>query len=137
MTFSTDEFALLIEKCNSQAFGGYWYILAVRRIASCLTQQCAAIRKCDQLQLSCSRVVYYGDSSFGKNATAIARSSMCLDEDGPFPYGIYQFALPLMSTNSFIIKILYSNLWGLMALRLANCKFWLFCNLPNLDIRIQ
>ncbi|KAE9466603.1 hypothetical protein C3L33_01486, partial [Rhododendron williamsianum] len=46
----------------------------------------------------------------------MARTELCFDESGAFPYGIYQFALPLISTNSTAIKILYSNLWGLMAL---------------------
>ncbi|PIN14827.1 K+-channel ERG [Handroanthus impetiginosus] len=92
----------------SHAFGGYWYILAVRRISSCLTQWWSA-RNCS-LSLSCS-----GDVC-GNNSTILAKKPMCLDNNGPFRYGIYQLALPLMSSNSFIIKMLYSNLWGLMSL---------------------
>ncbi|KAI3462904.1 hypothetical protein Pfo_019567 [Paulownia fortunei] len=100
----------------SHTSGGYWYILAVQRIASCLTLQCD-IKSCN-LPLSCAREVCYhtyGDPC-GNNSTVTAKKPMCLDNDGPFPYGIYQFVLPLMSRNSFMIKILYSNLWGLMAL---------------------
>ncbi|KAL0461593.1 UNVERIFIED_CONTAM: Cyclic nucleotide-gated ion channel 2 [Sesamum latifolium] len=100
----------------SNASGGYWYILAVRRIASCLTQHCDT-RSCS-LPLSCSTEACHPTSTnpHGNNSSIVAKTPMCLDSLGPFPYGIYQFALPLMSIDSFTTKILYSNLWGLMAL---------------------
>ncbi|KAL8546018.1 hypothetical protein ACS0TY_005941 [Phlomoides rotata] len=92
----------------SHAYGGYWYILAVRRIASCLIQQC-------DTRLHVDVCHPHGDHC-GNNSTMMARGAMCLDSDGPFRYGIFEFALPLMSSNSFVTKTLYSNLWGLMAL---------------------
>ncbi|KAL0423023.1 UNVERIFIED_CONTAM: Cyclic nucleotide-gated ion channel 2 [Sesamum radiatum] len=100
----------------SNASGGYWYILAVQRIASCLTQQCDT-RSCN-VPLSCSIEACHPTytNPHGNNSTIVAKTPLCLDSQGPFPYGIYQFALPLMSTDSFTTKILYSNLWGLMAL---------------------
>ncbi|XP_051117642.1 cyclic nucleotide-gated ion channel 2-like isoform X2 [Andrographis paniculata] len=100
----------------SHASGGYWYILAVRRIASCLTQQYNARNW--NVSLSCSGQVCHStqDMSCFHNSTTTAKRSTCLDSDGPFPYGIFEFALPLMTSNSFATKVLYSNLWGLMAL---------------------
>lgn len=63
-------------------------------------------------------VSYHASKSIcaASNSTATLKP-LCLDFSGPFPYGIYEFALPLLSSNSVMIKILYSNLWGLMALR--------------------
>ncbi|KAJ0469456.1 putative cyclic nucleotide-binding domain, rmlC-like jelly roll [Helianthus annuus] len=84
----------------SHASGGYWYALAIQRVVSCLVQQCDASKKCSTPFLSCS-------------SKANSRSSMCLDDDGPFLFGIYEFALPIISCDSVVTRILYSNLWGL------------------------
>ncbi|KAI3520874.1 hypothetical protein L1887_10327 [Cichorium endivia] len=84
----------------SHASGGYWYALAIQRVISCLTKQCEASKKCTTLFLSCSN-------------KANSRSSMCLDENGSFPYGIYKFAIPVISVDSITSRILYSNLWGI------------------------
>lgn len=92
-----------------QAAGGCWYILSIQRIASCLSQQnYTSTGNYQTFEIQRNR-----NSTFPK----MARKELCFDENGAFPYGIYQFALPLISTNSTAIKILYSNLWGLMALR--------------------
>ena len=44
------------------------------------------------------------------------RKSFCLDDDGPFSYGIYSSAVPVISSNAIIIKILYPISWGLFQL---------------------
>ncbi|KAL7614738.1 hypothetical protein Lser_V15G07635 [Lactuca serriola] len=82
--------------------GGYWYALAIQRVVLCLTKQCDASKKCSTLFLSCS-----------SNPMSRSRSSMCLDEDGSFPYGIYQFAIPVISIDSVASRISYSELWGI------------------------
>ncbi|KAK4393161.1 Cyclic nucleotide-gated ion channel 2 [Sesamum angolense] len=41
---------------------------------------------------------------------------LCLDVNGPFPYGIYEWALPVVSSSSVAVKILYPIFWGLMTL---------------------
>lgn len=75
----------------SHVAGGCWYVLAIQRVASCLKQQC------------------HGDSS--------CNASMCLDVNGsPYQYGIYKWALPVVSSNSIAVKILYPIFWGLMTL---------------------
>lgn len=102
----------------SHVSGGYWYILAIQRIASCLAQQCDRSKASCNKKLSCAMEVCYRASrstcSVG-NLTA-THKPLCLDDAGPFHYGLYDFALPLFSINSVMTKILYSNLWGLMAL---------------------
>nr|XP_043633536.1 cyclic nucleotide-gated ion channel 2-like [Erigeron canadensis] len=84
----------------SHASGGYWFALAIQRVVGCLTKQCDASKKYSSPFLSCSN-------------KANSRNSMCLDEDGDFPFGIYQFALPVISCDSLATKIFYSFLWGL------------------------
>lgn len=107
---------ILISKFFLQVSGGYWYILATQRIASCLSQHCEKRHgNCSQ-PLSCvaqASKIYCASSS----NLLTTQKPFCLDEDGNFPYGLYKFSLPLFSMNSVTIKALYSNLWGLMALR--------------------
>ncbi|KAF7820498.1 cyclic nucleotide-gated ion channel 2 [Senna tora] len=108
----------------SHVAGGCWYVLAIQRVASCLQQQCERNPGCN-LSLSCSEEVCYQNllpkSSLGNpcsgNSTTMARKQpLCLDVEGPFRYGIYQWALPVISSNSLAVKILYPIFWGLMAL---------------------
>ncbi|RDX61794.1 Cyclic nucleotide-gated ion channel 2, partial [Mucuna pruriens] len=104
----------------SHVAGGCWYVLAIQRVASCLRQQCE--RNGCNLSVSCSDEVCYqsllpagtiGDSC-GGNSTVV--KPLCLDIEGPFKYGIYQWALPVISSNSLAVKILYPIFWGLMTL---------------------
>ncbi|KAL6994164.1 hypothetical protein U1Q18_012271 [Sarracenia purpurea var. burkii] len=106
-----------------QAAGGYWYILSIQRIASCLSSQAQRCNTSENnrilLPLCSSEVVYRRAfaAPCGGDPTKMAATPPCLDGNGPFSYGIYQFALPLVKTDSVVVKVLYSNLWGLMALR--------------------
>lgn len=107
-----------------QVAGGCWYVLAIQRVASCLRQQCHRQANCN-LYLSCSEEVCYQflvpsgaiGNTCGGNSTTTVRKSLCLDVNGPFHYGIYQWALPVISSNSVAVKILYPIFWGLMTLR--------------------
>ncbi|KAI9121434.1 hypothetical protein K1719_008467 [Acacia pycnantha] len=108
----------------SHVAGGCWYVLAIQRVAACLSQQCERGYGCD-LPLSCSDEVCYkflsptgteGTSCNGNLTTVVARKPLCLDAHGPFKYGIYQWALPVISSNSLAVKILYPIFWGLMTL---------------------
>ncbi|XP_030952265.1 cyclic nucleotide-gated ion channel 2-like [Quercus lobata] len=107
----------------SHVAGGCWYVLAIQRVASCLQQQCERRDKCN-LSLSCSEEVCYqflvptgtAGNPCGGNSTTMLRKPLCLDVNGPFHYGIYQWALPVISSNSVSVKILYPIFWGLMTL---------------------
>ncbi|XP_057521777.1 cyclic nucleotide-gated ion channel 2-like isoform X2 [Amaranthus tricolor] len=105
----------------SHVVGGCWYILAIQRVAACLSQQCNRIRKCN-MSLSCAKGICYQFlqqpstiERCGANST-MPRKSFCLDDDGPFSYGIYSSAVPVISSNAIIIKILYPISWGLFQL---------------------
>ncbi|XP_031398146.1 cyclic nucleotide-gated ion channel 2 [Punica granatum] len=108
----------------SHVAGGCWYVLAIQRVAACLRQQCERSGTCN-LSLSCSEEVCYQlrlpagimGNPCGSNSTAkVIRRPLCLDVNGPFNYGIYQWALPVISSNSIAVKILYPIFWGLMTL---------------------
>ncbi|WCJ25641.1 Cyclic nucleotide-gated ion channel 2 [Euphorbia peplus] len=108
----------------SHVAGGCWYVLGIQRVASCLKLQCERKPNCD-LSLACSEEVCYKffssvselGKSCGGNLTEAARHlPMCLDMSGPFRYGIYKTALPVISSNSLAVKILYPIFWGLMTL---------------------
>ncbi|KAJ9147566.1 hypothetical protein P3X46_029712 [Hevea brasiliensis] len=107
----------------SHVAGGCWYVLAIQRAASCLRQQCQRRPKCD-LSLSCSEEICYQflipastiGNPCGGNFTTTVKKPMCLDITGPFKYGIYKTALPVISSNSLAVKILYPIFWGLMTL---------------------
>ncbi|XVE83726.1 hypothetical protein DITRI_Ditri16bG0109400 [Diplodiscus trichospermus] len=107
----------------SHVAGGCWYVLAIQRVASCLRQHCERNEKC-KLSLSCSEEVCYQflfpeeavGNTCGGNSTKVVGKPLCLDVDGPFNYGIYQWALPVVSSNSVAVKILYPIFWGLMTL---------------------
>ncbi|KAG8366935.1 hypothetical protein BUALT_Bualt16G0019900 [Buddleja alternifolia] len=108
----------------SHVAGGCWYVLAIQRVASCLKQQCSRSNTCN-LSLSCSEEVCYQflmpsgtlDNPCVGNSTVVnLRKPLCLDVNGPFRYGIYKWALPIVSSNSVTVKILYPIFWGLMTL---------------------
>ncbi|KAH9625288.1 hypothetical protein KSS87_009046 [Heliosperma pusillum] len=104
----------------SHVVGGCWYVLAIQRVAACLAQQCKH-RNCD-VSLSCSKGLCYKffqqADTIERCATnsTIPRNSFCLDDNGPFSYGIYSSALPVISSNAIIMKILYPISWGLFQL---------------------
>ncbi|KAM7516733.1 hypothetical protein LguiA_006316 [Lonicera macranthoides] len=107
----------------SHVAGGCWYVLAIQRVASCLRQQCERKNTCD-LSLSCSEEICYQfllpagtiGNPCGGNSTTMLRKPLCLDVNGPFRYGIYKWALPVISSNSVYVKIIYPIFWGLYTL---------------------
>uniref|UniRef100_A0A7N0T9Q1 Cyclic nucleotide-binding domain-containing protein n=1 Tax=Kalanchoe fedtschenkoi TaxID=63787 RepID=A0A7N0T9Q1_KALFE len=109
----------------SHAIGGFWYLLAVQRVSSCVVRQCQRRSQCS-LRMVCSIDIsphpHQSASSGqapglpgGDNSTRAALS-LCLAADGPFQYGIYEAALQVMSSNSAAVKIFYPIFWGLSVL---------------------
>lgn len=114
--------------CGCQVAGGCWYVLAIQRVAACLQQQCEKNNNCNLVSLACSKeVCYHLPLASGMNnlscegdlaaSIGMQNTPVCLNADGPFPYGIYNWALPVVSSNSLVVKILYPIFWGLMTLR--------------------
>ncbi|PWA72786.1 cyclic nucleotide gated ion channel 2 like [Artemisia annua] len=108
----------------SHVAGGCWYVLAIQRVVLCLRQQCSRKAVCN-LALSCADEVCYqfllpedtlGGRCAGNSTIGLVRKPLCLDVNGPYHYGIYRWALPVISSNSLTVKILYPIFWGLMSL---------------------
>ncbi|XP_010904936.1 cyclic nucleotide-gated ion channel 2 [Elaeis guineensis] len=110
----------------SHVAGGCWYVLAIQRVASCLQQQCQKNNNCDLMSIACSREACnrlslpagINEQSCMNNLASVGNQNLlsCLNVDGPFQYGIYDAALPVISSNSLVVKILYPIFWGLMTL---------------------
>lgn len=99
----------------SHVAGGCWYVLAIQRVVLCLRQQCNKKTVCN-LSLSCADEICYqfllpegtlGDRCAGNSTMGLVRKPLCLDVNGPYHYGIYRWALPVISSNSLTVKILY------------------------------
>ncbi|PKI38736.1 hypothetical protein CRG98_040849 [Punica granatum] len=106
----------------SHVAGGCWYVLAVQRVMSCLQKQCAVNPKCNST-LSCLEPVCYmlrlpGTGPKGRcgGEQPMSKIPRCLDENGPYKFGIYSEALPVISSNSLSVRILYPIFWGLLNL---------------------
>ncbi|KAJ0982042.1 hypothetical protein J5N97_010297 [Dioscorea zingiberensis] len=94
----------------SHVAGGCWYVLAIQRVASCFQHQCEKNHNCRLLSFACS-------SGFCKtNETICSDIAVCFNGDGSFRYGIYDWAVPVVASNSLAVKILYPIFWGLMTL---------------------
>jgi hypothetical protein len=110
--------------CCLQIAGGCWYVLAIQRVASCLQEECKIKNTCNLTSLACSKEMCFHLPWSDKNGLACNLTSFgqqnipdCLSGNGPFAYGIYKGALPVISSNSLAVKILYPIFWGLMTLR--------------------
>ncbi|CAM8997831.1 unnamed protein product [Rhodiola kirilowii] len=108
----------------SHVLGGFWYLLAVQRVAYCAKQQCARRATCS-LRMVCSNDLICSQQSAlpGKSVgipctgnSTMTALSFCLGTDGPFRYGIYELALPVISSSSVSVKIFYPIFWGLSVL---------------------
>ncbi|KAG2535102.1 cyclic nucleotide-gated ion channel 2-like [Panicum virgatum] len=110
----------------SHIAGGCWYVLAIQRIASCLQEECKKNNSCDLISLACSNEICFhppwssniNGFACDTNMTSFGQQNMstCLSGNGSFAYGIYLGALPVISSNSLAVKILYPIFWGLMTL---------------------
>uniref|UniRef100_A0A0D9VZ83 Cyclic nucleotide-binding domain-containing protein n=1 Tax=Leersia perrieri TaxID=77586 RepID=A0A0D9VZ83_9ORYZ len=109
----------------SHIAGGCWYVLAIQRVASCLQEECVIKNNCDLISLACSKELCFhlpwsdkNGLACGTNLTSFDPQNIpdCLSGNGPFAYGIYKGALPVISSNSLAVKILYPIFWGLMTL---------------------
>ncbi|KAK3026213.1 hypothetical protein RJ639_040498 [Escallonia herrerae] len=107
----------------SHVFGGCWYVLAIQRVGSCLRQHCdhRKIITCN-LYPSCKKAVALqctlGNPLCGNNntSTPMVRKPVCLFAEGPYHYGIYEWGIQVISSNSVPVKILYPFFWGLVSL---------------------
>ncbi|CAN4096949.1 unnamed protein product [Withania somnifera] len=106
----------------SHAVGACWYLLGIQRAAKCLKEQCGVTKGCGVRMLACEEQIFYGTSSLVKHKSRLiwgenklARST-CLDSEDHFDYGIYKWAVQLVTNENRFEKILFPIFWGLMTL---------------------
>ncbi|KAJ7565718.1 hypothetical protein O6H91_02G072400 [Diphasiastrum complanatum] len=103
--------------------GACWYLLALQRVESCLHKHCEGTLGCDTKSLGCPAPLLYG-SQFADNVARLSSlaegsglTSVCLQAGrGNFGYGIFAWAVPLVTTRNWLERILYPMFWGLMTL---------------------
>ncbi|KAL5209437.1 hypothetical protein ABZP36_005060 [Zizania latifolia] len=109
----------------SHIAGGCWYVLAIQRVASCLQEECKMKDNCNLMSLACSKEMCFhfpwshkNGLACDMNLTSFSQQNVpaCLSGNGPYAYGIYKGALPVISSNSLAVKVLYPIFWGLMTL---------------------
>ncbi|KAB1204131.1 Cyclic nucleotide-gated ion channel 2 [Morella rubra] len=104
----------------SHVFGGCWYALSTQRLVSCLEQQSGPSNKLNLPLVcsegSCNQPRLPGNTLENPCGNLTLIRSSCLELDGPFTYGIYREALPVFSTNSPALRILYPIYWGFLNL---------------------
>ncbi|CAL0308371.1 unnamed protein product [Lupinus luteus] len=94
---------------GSHMFGGVWYMLAIQRVGTCIKQQCQRTPGCN---LSVGSI---GNPCTG-NIKLAGKEPVCLSAEGAFKFGIYEWALPIISAESLAIKFLYPIYWGMINL---------------------
>lgn len=99
--------------------GACWYLLATQRVSTCLTTQCETTKECNLKLLGCSQPTAYKGllkgmpwSTYNDNQTLFSTCFSAQDLD----YGIFQWAVPLVTEHGWSTKFLYPFFWGLMTL---------------------
>ncbi|KAI3955257.1 hypothetical protein MKW98_020890 [Papaver atlanticum] len=92
--------------------GGCWYAVAVQRVASCVIDQCQGTADCT-LKLACPRETCYHLGCASNSKIFPNLFPLCLNPVGYFRFGIYKQALPIVSSDSVSVKIIYPLYWGL------------------------
>ncbi|MQM03504.1 hypothetical protein Taro_036280 [Colocasia esculenta] len=107
---------------TAHAAGACWYLLGIQRATRCLEEQCLETKGCDMKFLACGEPVYYGTSALVKGAGRMAWGNntsvraTCLDSSDNYNYGVYQWAVTLVTNDNRIEKMLLPIFWAIMAL---------------------
>ncbi|KAH7428913.1 hypothetical protein KP509_09G023200 [Ceratopteris richardii] len=102
--------------------GACWYLLATQRMATCLIDQCNKTNTCLTNFLGCSKPSAYGNSGLVEQSflsrSNETRFAPCFGTQNAqdYSFGIFQWALPLITGHSWSTKFAYPVFWGLMTL---------------------
>eukprot|EP00250_Pteridium_aquilinum_P014526 c22042_g1_i1 orf=687-2840(+) len=102
--------------------GACWYLLASQRVVTCLIDQCKEESSCIVKFLGCPQpITYQGlgfldkEASLWYNQTNLSFCFSSQNNQG-YNYGIFQWAVPLVTGHTWSTKLLYPIFWGLMTL---------------------
>ncbi|MCO5550500.1 hypothetical protein L7F22_003987 [Adiantum nelumboides] len=102
--------------------GACWYLLASQRVSICLIDLCKAGNSCSVKLLGCSKPLVYESLGFLEQTVSLRNNStsfaLCFKNQNNqvSSYGIFQWAVPLVTGHSWSTKLLYPIFWGLMTL---------------------
>ncbi|RLN18775.1 cyclic nucleotide-gated ion channel 2 [Panicum miliaceum] len=117
-----------MQKVTGYIFGTIWWGFGLNLFAYFIAShdECKKNNSCDLISLACSKEICFRPSwssningfACDTNVTSSGQQNLstCLSGNGSFAYGIYLGALPVISSNSLAVKILYPIFWGLMTL---------------------
>ncbi|RLN41398.1 cyclic nucleotide-gated ion channel 2 [Panicum miliaceum] len=117
-----------MQKVTGYIFGTIWWGFGLNLFAYFIAShdECKKNNSCDLVSLACSNEICFhppwssniNGFACDTNMTSFGQQnvSTCLSGNGSFAYGIYLGALPVISSNSLAVKILYPIFWGLMTL---------------------
>ncbi|CAK9876179.1 unnamed protein product [Sphagnum jensenii] len=105
--------------------GSIWYLLTVQRVESCIHSECANMENCNPAYLGCPQTVAFSTQPLiDPNRLAWAQdpaiANNCFSAGpmpgGNFSFGIYSLAVPLVTNNIPVNKILLPLFWGVMTM---------------------
>jgi cyclic nucleotide gated channel len=104
-----------------QVAGSFWYLLTVQRVETCLDLQSVRIADSPSTTFACPIPISFGhqpDDLMRMTWSQNTSVQGCLKGDADnFQYGIYLWAVPLVTDGRFVQKILYPLFWGVMTIR--------------------
>ncbi|KAK2367538.1 putative cyclic nucleotide-gated ion channel 20, chloroplastic [Trifolium repens] len=99
---------LLIFILSGHVVGSCWYLFGLQRVNQCLRNAC----KSSHLP-GCMELIDCNAKGTSTNWTNNEGAKACLNsKSGPFPYGIYEKAVPLTIETDLLNKYVYALFWG-------------------------
>lgn len=109
---------LLAYFISAHVAGSFWYLLTVQRVETCLDLQSVRIADSPSTTFACPIPISFGhqpDDLMRMTWSQNTSVQGCLKGDADnFQYGIYLWAVPLVTDGRFVQKILYPLFWGVM-----------------------
>ncbi|KAK3040311.1 hypothetical protein RJ639_028226 [Escallonia herrerae] len=110
-----------MQNLSGYIFGTFWWGIALNIIAYFVAAHCRGTQVCGLRTVACQDPIYYGTSSPVRDGTRLAwgenleARSTCLKADDDF-YGIYTWAVQLVTIENRFEKILFPIFYGIMTL---------------------
>lgn len=100
--------------------GACWYLLAIQRVSTCLIEQCESESGCDLKLLGCYQpTLFRGLGLVDQSGFALNNNqtllSICFNSQNN-NYGIFSWAIPLVTGGSLSPRFFYPIFWGVMTL---------------------
>lgn len=106
----------------SQVAGSCWYLLGVQRVERCVLSECISnTTACKPSYVGCPLpIAMPGAQPIDKESLEWGQgnvTSLCLNNKSDYEWGIYNWAVPLVTTVNGLEKVVFQLLWGVMTVR--------------------